>query len=145
MKKIVAVEAVKLQQPKWYPVALALAVIVTIATTAILFFLDSIIESIEQHGLGASAVSVTLLTATAGVFALPYLLRLTLSALMRVVSFFALFIAIGGWMLGAWWLEINTSSIYASSALIFAYVALIMAFCSVWSIGLPFQPLKKKR
>ena len=145
MKKIIALEAPKIQQPKWYPVALAQAIVTIIVTTYILFTLDKTVEFITYQGVGSSAVMVTILTAAAGVFALPYLLRLTLSPLMRIVSCFAVFAAVCGWMLGAWWLEINTNSIYAAPALIMSYIALVGAFVSTWSIGLPLPALKKKR
>lgn len=145
MKKITALKAPKIQQPKWYPVALALAIVTVILTTGILFALDKIVEFITYHGIGSSAITATIVTAAAGVFALPYLLRLTVSPLMRVVSCFSVFVAVCGWMLGAWWVEINTNSIYAAPALIMSYVALAGAFVAVWSVGLPLQPLKKKR
>lgn len=145
MKKIIAVAPSKLQQPRWYPVALSLAAVMVIVTTTILFTLDKMMDFITTYRLGSSATTVVLVTAAAGVFALPYLLRLTLSPLMRLVSCVSVFVATGGWMLGAWWMEINTSSEYAAPALILSYIALASAFASVWVIGLPLKPLKKKR
>jgi hypothetical protein len=145
MKLAEPTSAPKLHQPKLYPVVVAFAAVVTVATVALLFFLDKILEAVVQRGSGGAAETiVVLLTAAAGVFSLPYLLRMHVSPLMRIASCMALFTAVVGWILAAWWARLAVGTPYAASGLLAAYGALILAVVSVWVVGLEW-PLKKRR
>lgn len=145
MKRITAVQAPQLRKSRWYPVVVALAGLVAAVTTLLLFMVDKIIDSINEYGVGGAGTLAVLVTAAAGVFALPYLLRLTVSPLMRLMSCGALVVTVCGWLLGAWWIEVNTNLWYAEIAIIGAYISLVASFFAIYVIGLPVESLKKKR
>lgn len=145
MKHIVATPAPKLHRPHMYPLVVAFAALVAVVTTGLLFEIDKIIDYIYAAGVGGVGATAVLATATAGVFALPYLLRMKVSPLMRVASCIALLTTVCGWLLGAWWLEVNTSAWYSEVAVVGAYVSILACVLSVYVVGLPIESLKKKR
>lgn len=147
MKKIVALPAPKLRKPHHYMVVLCYTLIVVLVTTYGLFKFDEITDTIWKYGIGGGAggVVTAVLVAGAGVFSLPYLLRMTVSPLMRAVSFVAALAAPVGWLLGAWWLELFHGGIEAFVAMTVSYLGILLAVTSVWIIGMPLKPLKKHR
>lgn len=146
MKKIQAVSAPKLQKAALYPFALGYAVVVTIVTTGLLFKSDDLVDAIVRYNIGGGRLGVLMvaLVAAAGVFALPYLLRMQVSRLMRVMSFLAAFAAPFGWLLAAWWIELHVGGVYGVLAIVVAHGSLLLALVSAWAIGLPFPLLKKR-
>ncbi len=146
MSKVRAVNAPALRRPKLYPAVLMYAVLVAGVTTYLLFKSDIIIETIVTSAVGGGryGVAAALSVAASGVFALPYLLRMRVSPLMRAVGLVSSFVAPCGWLLTAWWLELYVGDGRAAIALIGAYCSLLLAFVSVWCIGIPVQPLKKR-
>lgn len=147
MNKIKALPAPKLHRPNLYPVALGFTSLIVGVTTLLLFKSDELIDLIVRYGIGGGrfGVVVTVLVAAAGVLSLPYLLRMQVSPLMRATSFVASFVAPFGWLLGAWWVEINVGGKYGLALILVAHVALLLALLSTWIIGLPLKPLKKPR
>lgn len=147
MKKITVTPAPKLQHPKLYPVALFYTFIVVAVTTYLLYKFDEITSYILEQNIGGSGVGLFMAIATvsAGVFSLPYLLRVDVSPLMRLVSCAAAFLAPLGWLLAAWWMEINLGRSEALATMLVAHVSVLLALVAVWVIGLPLKPLKKQR
>ena len=146
MKLADSTPAPKPNRPTLYPIAVGFAAVITVITVALLFFLDKILEYVALHPVGGTGhLVLVLLTAVAGVFSLPYLLRIRVSQFMRLASCVAMFATVGGWMLGAWWVQLNMSTPYATGALIGSYVALLLAVMSVWVVGLELPPLKNRR
>lgn len=146
MKLAHPTSAPKLRQPKLYPVAVIFAACITVVTVALLFFLDKILEYVTLEGAGGvGGMVVVIATATAGVFSLPYLLRIPVSPLMRLVSCLAMFGVVAGVMLGAWWVRLNVVTPYATAGLMGAYISLLLAITSVWVIGVDAPLLKKRR
>lgn len=147
MKKVVALPAPEPRKPHHYIIVLCYVLIVVLVTTYGLFKFDEITDVIWQYGVGGGAggLLVAVLVAGAGVFSLPYLLRMTVSPLMRIVSFAATLVAPVGWLLGAWWLELFRGGMEAFVAMMISYLSILLAVTSVWIIGVPFQPLKKRR
>lgn len=147
MKKIAAVSAPKLHKPTLYWVALAYVGVVVVGTLGLLFKLDDVIEWVMYYGVGGgrAGVAVALVVAVAGVLSLPYLLRMAISPLMRIVSFVCGFVVPAGWLLSAWWLEINMGRSVALLPMILTHGALLFALASAWVVGAPVQPLKKRR
>ncbi len=139
--------AQKLQRPSLYWIVLVYVVLLVAATLGLLFKLDALIEIVVRYGIGGGRAGVVaaLLTATTGVFALPYLLRMAVSPLMRIASFVCSFVAIAGWLLGAWWVEVNMGRSMGLLPILLAHSGLLLALASVWVIGLPVWPLKKRR
>ncbi len=138
--------APRINTPRLYPLVVLFAAIVVAATVVLLFFLDKVVDFVLPHSAGGSVgVVVVLLTAIAGVFSLPYLLRMEVSPFMRVASCAAVFATVSGWMLGLWWLEMNTDAPYVSSGLVAVYAALLWAVGCVWVVGSPLTGLKKHR
>ncbi len=147
MKQVIALPPPKLQQPKLYWIALVYAGLVVLTTTYLLFYFDKIIEAIAIYNIGGGAGGLAMLVcvATAGVLSLTYLLRMTVSPLMRVVGLVCAFLAPLGWLLGAWWIELHLGRGEALVPMIVAHTGVLGALASVWVVGLPFKPLKKKR
>lgn len=146
MKLVRSTSAPKLNQPKLYSFALLFALCIVVATVALLFFLDRVLEFVSLHGAGGEvAVGVVMMTATAGVFSLPYLLRMQVSVAMRLVSCMAMFVVVLGWLLAAWWVRLYVVVPYAHLGLVGAYLSLVLAVQSVWVIGLDIPLLKKRR
>ncbi|QHN42964.1 hypothetical protein GII36_03815 [Candidatus Mycosynbacter amalyticus] len=147
MKKITALPASKLRKPHHYVVVLCYTSLVVLVTTYGLFKFDDITDTILGYGIGGGTwgVVVAVLVAGAGVFSLPYLLRMTVSPLMRAMSFLCALMAPVGWLLGAWWLELYSGGTEASVAMIISYLGIILAVVSVWIAGMPLRPLKKRR
>lgn len=147
MNKVSAIEAPKLNRPKLYSLALVYAGVVVLATTYLLYKLDKIIDFIMYHGVGGgrTGVAATLVVATTGVLALPYLLRMTVSPLMRILGFVSSFVVVLGWLLGAWWLQVNIGDSKAAAMLLAAHIAGLLSLVSAWAIGIPSIVLKKRR
>lgn len=147
MKEITARPAPKLRKPHHYIVALCYALVVVLVTTYSLFKFDDITDTIMRYGVGGgtSGVIVAVMVAGAGVFSLPYLLHMTVSPLMRVVSFLCALAVPIGWLLGAWWLELYHGGMDAFVAMMISYLGILLAVVSVWIIGMPLKPLKKRR
>lgn len=146
MKKIIALPAPKLRKPQHYIVVLCYAALVVLVTTYGLFKFDDITEMIVQYdvGGGMGGVIAAVLVAGAGVFSLPYLLRMTVSPLMRLVSCVASLAAPTGWLLAAWWLEFYWGGTEAFVAMTMSYLGILLAVASVWIVGSPLEPLKKR-
>lgn len=147
MKKITVTPAPKLHHPKLYLVVLFYAFIVVSVTTYVLYKFDEITSYILEQNIGGSSVGLfaAIVTVSAGVFSLPYLLRIDVSPLMRLVSCAAAFLAPLGWLLAAWWMEINLGRSEGFIAMLVAHVSILLALVAVWVIGLPLKPLKKHR
>lgn len=145
MNRIKAIAAPQLRKPKLYPVVLCYALIVVVMTTGLLFKSDDLVEAIVAFGVGGGrfGVLVAVLVAAAGVLSLPYLLRMQVSPLMRATSFAASFVAPFGWLLAAWWIELNLGQDYGFLLVVAAHLALLLALLAAWVIGLPLKPLKK--
>ena len=82
-------------------VALLLAGILVIMAVGQLFSFEKFIPLIESYWLPGghgTAVVVASLLVTAEVFALPFLLRMRLSTLMRIVSMVAGWLVVAGWL-----------------------------------------------
>lgn len=138
MKVANSTPAPPLNKQKLYPIAVLAAAIVTVATVALLFFVDKVIDSVVLQGGGSREVLLVLTTAAAGVFSLPYLLRIEVSPLMRVVSFVAMFMAVVGWLAVAWLFRGDIPGGYLAPLSVATMVSL-----SAWIIGLPAIALKK--
>lgn len=145
MKKVRAVPAPDLRRPALYPVVLGYVAITVVVTTLLLFKSDDLISQIIRYEVGGGrfGAAVAVLVAAAGVLSLPYLLRMQVSPLMRIVSFVASFVAPFGWLLGAWWVEVNFGGKYGLILILATHAGLLLALFSAWIVGLPFKPLKK--
>lgn len=147
MQKIQPQAAPRLRKPRYYGVALCYAAVSVVVTTYGLFKFDEITDVISRYGIGGGTggLAAAALVAGAGVFSLPYLLRIQVSPLMRIVSFVAALALPFGWLLGAWCLELYGDNMHALVAMLAAHVSILLALVSAWSIGLPLRPLKKHR
>lgn len=90
-------------------VALFLAVMLLIMAVLQLFSFEKFIPLIESFGLpggDGTAALVAGLLVVAEVFALPFLLRMRLSPLMRVFSMVCSWVAVAGWVKLAVWVNI---------------------------------------
>lgn len=98
------VDAVAAPQPKakWViPVSLGYAVVLTGMSLAQLFTLEDLIPIVNDYWLpgGAGAASLfTCVVIVAQIFALPYLLRMTISPLLRIVGAVLSFVAPLMWL-----------------------------------------------
>ena len=147
MKKIIATPAPKMNKPHRYIIVLCYTLLVVMVTTFGLFKFDEITDEIELYnvGGGTGGVLLAVLVAGAGVFSLPYLLRMKVSPLMRIVSFAASLLAPFGWLLAAWWMELNLNTTEAFVAMMVAHLSILLAVTSAWITGVPVKPLKKHR
>lgn len=109
MKHIIATPPVKLKNRTAYYVSLACAVLIIICSLGQLFRLDKTLEAVVGLAMfgGRTGMVFWVLLAVVQVFSLPYLLRMTVSPLMRgvgLVSSFAIPIfwaALVGWQLSS--------------------------------------------
>lgn len=95
-------------------VAVLLAGVLVVMIVGQLFSFEKFIPMIESYWLPGghgTAVVVASLLVTAEVFALPFLLRMRLSKLMRVVSMVAGWVAIAGWLKLAVWANVTTNEL----------------------------------
>ena len=147
MKHIQAQFAPPLRKPHHYVVVLCYTALVVLVTTYSLFKFDELTDEIVRYGVGGGrgGILAAVLVVGAGVFSLPYLLRIAVSPLMRIVSALAACGVPIGWLLAAWWLELYRGGTEAFVAMMVAYLGILLAVASVWIIGVPFRPLKKHR
>lgn len=95
-------------------VALLLAGILVIMAVGQLFSFEKFIPLIESYWLPGghgTAVVVASLLVTAEVFALPFLLRMRLSTLMRIVSMVAGWLVVAGWLKLAIWANVAANAL----------------------------------
>lgn len=147
MKHIQTTAAPALRRRSLYPIALAYAAVVVVVTTYLLFRFDKITDLIASYAIGggSTGLAAAIVTVTAGVFALPYLLRMRVSRLMRVTSMGAGLVAPFGWLAAAWWMELHLGRSQALLPMLVAHGSVLLAAVSVWVIGVPRPALKKHR
>lgn len=89
MKFATATKPTPLSSPKLYYIfGWSYSLLVIIVVTAQLFYFDKLVDMAVEHSMFGGRLGVLFLTAmvTIGVFSLPYLLRLTMSPALRIVS-----------------------------------------------------------
>lgn len=95
-------------------VALLLAAILLIMAVAQLFSFEKFIPLVKEFGLPGGEGIATLIAGvivTAEVFALPFLLRMRLSPLMRVFSMVCGWVSIALWLLLSVWINVSGTSV----------------------------------
>ena len=141
MTRITATKPPKLAHKNGYIVAIGYALVAVLVTLGLLFKFDELLEYAAERTTFGGMVGVVVLTITVitGVLALPYLLRMSVSPLMRVVSALCAVLLPGWWILTGWWLTLSEGGLLGFASLMGAHVALLLALASVWVIGAPGQ------
>ncbi|HCH34232.1 MAG: hypothetical protein UY35_C0005G0069 [Candidatus Saccharibacteria bacterium GW2011_GWC2_48_9] len=146
MKYIKATNASSLRNARMYPVAVLYAVLVVVVTTYLLYKLDIIAAEVAQSGAagGRGGLLLAVSVASAGVFSLIYLLRLSASLLIRYTGLVCALLLPIGWGVGAWWAQPLIGGILGPVSIAVACVSVVLAVLSVLAIGIPLSPLKKR-
>ncbi len=156
MKYIVATPPPKLRDEKLYRFALVYAVLIVLCMLGQLFRFDHIISAVVDENMFGGQLGVVFWTVLAVVqlFALPFLLRLHMSQLMRLVSVIAALLVplfwagLLGWQLsvssqtlGVFGTEVTQLNVWWVTGILII-VALVGASASVASIGSTMKQLR---
>lgn len=114
MQKVYITPALAPKTPRIVPVATLYAVILTVMAVSQLFYFEEFISLIGSFWLPVGRAGEYLLASSiviVEVFALPFLLRMYLSPLMRVVSMICGWIAPTIWLILCVWIQLQTHAL----------------------------------
>lgn len=155
MKKVVATNAEKPRSKLSGNIAWAYAAVLTVMVVAQLFSFEKFIPTIADYGLAGGHGTATLfasLIVISEVFALPFLLRMPLSPLMRWFSLLCGLFLAGLWVglaiVGASVIGLDNSGMLGTKVPIAGgapqiFVALTLGVLAIWSVS-GLWPIRKK-